>query len=194
MANLFDPRKLLYLPSLVETITPIPARPGMEPLDMEAKDETFVSLFGTPMEFPLRLKLTSSSDDYWLLPMEPVISVGGQNQITRRTIAKASATGDQLKGTIKERWSADDYSISIAGMLTRKDKIAYPKEDVARLRAILEARDTVDVLCPLFETLSIARIVIEDYEFPFTTGEENQEYSIRAYSDSDWDLFIPLKK
>lgn len=194
MANLFDPRQLAFLPNRFDTVLPPQARPGMEPVDTERADETFVSLFGTPMYFPLRLKLTSSSDDFWLLPTEPLISVSGQNQIARSTIAKVSANGQQLTGTIKERWSADDYSISIEGLLTRKETLSYPKEDVARLRALMESRDTIDVICPLFESLGITRIVVENYEFPFTVGEENQRYTISAYSDSDWDLFIPLKK
>ncbi len=194
MANLFDPRALAFLPNRFDVVFPPQPHPGMEPVDRERTDETFVSLFGTPMYFPLRLKLTGSSDDFWLLPTEPLISVSGGNQITRRTVAKASANGDRLKGTIKERWSADDYNISIEGLLTRKESISYPKEDVARLRALLEARDTIDVICPLFETMGIARMVVEKYEFPFSKGEENQTYSISAFSDSDWDLFIPLKK
>ena len=41
-----------------------------------------------------------------------MISLQGQNIIVRRHVNKGA-----VKGTIKERWSQDDYTISIEGIL-----------------------------------------------------------------------------
>lgn len=48
------------------------------------------SIFGTPMCFPLSIKLTNSKDNaFWLLPVEPMITLGGGNTLIRRNVAKA---------------------------------------------------------------------------------------------------------
>jgi len=147
------------------------------------------SIFGTPMCFPLRIKTKSQREsEYWLLPVEPMITVGGGNTVAFRHVAKSKS----LRGTMKERWNVDDYTISINGLFTKKDNWTYPKSEMIRLRNILEAREAIDVQCDLLEIFKIGRMVIEKYDFPFTKGEENQAFSISAYSDDDWDLFIKL--
>lgn len=157
----------------------------------EETDTIRFSVFGTPMCFPLEIKLKSDSD-WWLLPIEPIITLGGSNELVRRKVAKSSSGLTKRRGTIKERWAQDDYSISIDGMLTRFDQWLYPQQDVERLRRIVEAREPIDVKCQLLEIFGIGRIVIEKYDFPFTKGEENQAYRLLAYSDDDWDLLIKL--
>ncbi len=158
---------------------------------VESQDTIQFSVFGTPMCFPLEIKLKSESD-WWLLPVEPVITLGGSNDLIRRKVAKTSSGLNARRGTIKERWAQDDYSISIDGILTRFDQWSYPTEDVQRLRAIVEARQPIDVKCQLLEIFGIGRIVVDKYDFPFTKGEENQAYRLSAFSDDDWDLLIKL--
>ncbi len=188
MANLFDIKKLAFSLNPADHVIPRIPLFGIDTV-LPAREEQPAGLFGVPMTFPLRIKPSGAAGEPWLLPMEPQITVGGGNILVRRSVAKQT-TG---RGTIKERWAADDYSISIEGLLTSTTGL-YPAADVARLRAMLEVRDTIDVICPLFETLGIRRIVIDKFNFPFTKGEENQGYQIQAYSDDDWQLFIPLKK
>ena len=154
------------------------------------RDETFFSLEGTPMMFPLRIKLSSQSDnEWWLLPYEPIITIAGGHTLVRRQPRK----NKRLRGTIKERWNTDDYSINIQGVLKNKDDWNYPESDIKKLRTILESRETIDVLCPLFEIFEIVRIAVEKFDFPFTKSEENQAYKITAFSDDDWSLFIEKK-
>ncbi len=86
----------------------------------------------------------------------------------------------------------EDYTITIDGLLTTKDDWTYPAADVKRLRTLLEARETIDVECEMLEIFKIGRMAVEKYDLPFTKGEENQRYSISAYSDDDWDLLIKL--
>lgn len=144
--------------------------------------------FGTPQVMWLKWKLSSQTkNDWWLLPIEPLITVNGKNVLVKRNVAKSS-----LRGTIKERWMQDDYSISIQGLFTRKDSYEYPSSDLKKLRDLCEAKEPIDVLCPLFEELGITRIVIESYDIPFTKGEENQNWQVNALSDDDWQLLINI--
>lgn len=141
--------------------------------------------FATPQVMPLRMKLSRQVGKLWLLPCEPLITIGYKNVLVKRSVAKG-----RHRGTIKERWAQDDYSIAINGLFTKHDTYEYPDRDLKQLKEICEARDTVDVVCPLFEMLGISRIVIESYDLPFTKGEENQNWSITAVSDDDWDLLL----
>ena len=138
--------------------------------------------------WPLRIKLASESE-YWHIPVEPLITLSGENTIIRRNVAKSGTLTD-ARGTVKERWSQDDYRITINGLLYNQDNNMYPREDVQRLRYYCEAREGLDVECELFEIFGITRIVIESYEIPFTKGENRQEYSITAYSDYSFKLLI----
>lgn len=162
-------------------------------IEREQLDKVEYTLFNTPMCFPLSVKLSSqSNNEWWLLPVEPIITLSGSNQLVRRKVAKSAKTLNRRRGTIKENWEQDDYSINIQGLLTRHDEWKYPTQHVQKLRKILEAREPIDVQCALFEIFGIGRIAIADYSIPFTKGEENQSYTLDAFSDDDWDLLIKL--
>ena len=65
----------------------------------------------------------------------------------------------------------------------------YPDEDVKQLRRYCEAA-TVEVMSPLLEIFSIDKIVIESFDFPFTSGPNNQAYTISACSDEIYKLLL----
>ena len=145
-----------------------------------------MSIFGTPMCFPLKIKPSSAPEsDWWLLPVEPMITLSGGNTIIRRNVAKAD-----LRGTIKERWSRNDYDISIDGIFTKVNDWTYPSDDMKKLAEMMETKDTIEVSCELFEVFKISRIAVEKFDFPFTKGEENQAYHISGYSDDKWSLLL----
>ena len=135
---------------------------------------------------PLLVKLSNGNENYWQLPWEPLVSVNGGNVIVKRNVAKAKNFG----GTIKERWAQDDWEITIEGDFMNEDSTAYPKAAVEQLKAICEAEDTVDVQHELLNSLGITRMVIQDYSFPFTTGPENQRWTVKALSDKGWELLV----
>lgn len=157
---------------------------------LELSDAELVSLIrnnalGYPMIMPLEIELPDSGD-MWLLPWEPVITLKGKNVITRRRAAKS-----EKRGTIKEHWTQDDYEINIQGMLMDYfDEHRYPREDVEKLRKIGEAKKDLQVNCVLLEIFGISRIVIEDFDIPFTKGENTQGYTLKAYSDDLFELLI----
>lgn len=145
--------------------------------------------------------LSFSIDDgktWFNLPYEPLISTSGKNIIVRRKVAKWSSENSRnMKGTIKERWAEDDTEITITGVLIGqimqgKFEDCYPVEDFERLLEIMTTSKEIKIACPVLEKMGINKIVIEDYSFPFTKGENCQAYEIRAYSDYSYNLLLEI--
>ena len=151
------------------------------PLSEEELEEVQTNALGLPMQFPLSFALEGAEP--WLLPQEPMITITGQHILTKRQVAKG-----KIRGSIKERWTLDDYSIRIEGVIIGVDG-RYPKAEVQRLKEYLEAAK-VSAYCPVFELFGITRIVFESWEFPHTSGEANQNYSIQALSDDTYKLLL----
>lgn len=151
--------------------------------DEELEDVVRTNASGIPMVLPLRFQLEESGSKEWLFPLEPMISLNGQNILTRRHVSKGT-----IKGSIKERWTQDDYTVRIEGLLMGEDG-KYPEEDVSRLRAFCEAGH-VKALNPLLEIFGISQLAIESWDIPFTSGTANQNYSIQAYSDDIYKLLL----
>lgn len=151
--------------------------------DEQLADVVRTNALGVPMQMPVRLKLEEPDAEEWLLPIEPMVSVTGQNIITRRRVNKG-----RVKGSIKERWAEDDYAITIQGILIGSDR-SYPDKDVAKLRKFCEA-GRVFILNPLLEIFGISHMVIEKWDIPFTSGNENQNYTLSGYSDDIYKLLL----
>ena len=145
---------------------------------------------GVFYQCPLSLKRKSDSGDYWKLPFDPVISVSGGNKITRSDVLKQDSSNNQRRGTIKEVWSQDDYTVQIAGMFIGDTDDALPRTDLEKLRGLCEAREVVAVQCDLLDVFGIKYIAIEKYDFAHTAGMQNQQFAITAYSDDDFSLFV----
>lgn len=151
--------------------------------DAELEDVVRTNATGVPMVLPLRFQLEESGAQEWLFPMEPMISVNGQNILVRRNVSKG-----KIRGSIKERWTQDDYSVRIEGILMGMDG-KYPEADVAKLRSFCEAGH-VKALNPLLEIFGISQLAIESWDIPFTSGTINQNYIIQAYSDDIYKLLL----
>lgn len=151
--------------------------------DAELEDVVRTNATGVPMVLPLRFQLEESGAEEWLFPMEPMISLNGQNILVRRNVSKG-----RIKGSIKERWTQDDYSVRIEGILLGTDG-KYPDADVAKLRSFCEAGH-VKALNPLLEIFGISQLAIESWDIPFTSGTINQNYTIQAYSDAIYKLLL----
>ncbi|MDH1880928.1 DUF6046 domain-containing protein [Empedobacter sp. GD03797] len=141
--------------------------------------------------FPFSFK--KETDKSWfLLPWEPMINIEAKNIIAKRYVAKQ---GKSNIGSIKERWAADDYDITITGTLfglKERGKVeeTYPRKDMERLRDYLLSGEALQVNCEPLQILNINRIVIETMNFPFTKGENVQAYEIKAVSDFEFNLLI----
>ncbi len=165
---------------------PMPTPDGFSPDSVTPEplaDITHTNALGIPMVQPLRFQLDEQGAQEWLFPNEPMVSVSGGQAIVKRNVSKGS-----VRGTIKERWAQNDYSVSIEGFLSSPDG-SYPADDVARLRAFCEA-GYVRCLSPLLEVFGISRLVIESWDMPFTSGSANQNFSISAVSDDIYKLIL----
>lgn len=145
--------------------------------------------------FPFSFR-SSKDENWWLLPWEPMINIEGGNIITKRRVAKA---GKNQIGTIKERWSTDDYNITITGafygdQMQGKAAQTYPRYEMEKLRDYLLTPEALEVKCEPLQILNINKIVIESVSFPFTKGENVQAYEIKAISDFPYDLIYKRKK
>ena len=147
--------------------------------------------------FPLSMSIDEGKT-YFRLPYEPLISITGKNVIVKRRVAKLSSeNSNQLTGTIKERWSQDDYEITITGVLMGsllKGNVAdcFPIADFEKLKKVLTHAKQIKVNCAPLELLGINDIVIDDFSFPFTKGENVQAYEIKACSDYSYNLLIKV--
>ena len=121
--------------------------------------------------------LSVEGNDFYL-PFDPVISVNCKNIITRRYVAKG-----RTSTSIKEFWSKDDYRISVAGVILANDANELTQY-IANLREVLEYSGSGKIVNEILnKAYKINHIAIEDYNFPFTKGMENQTFSFNAYAD-----------
>lgn len=179
-------KSLIKTPPYFSFLQKAVVRPDVDGYNLKLSDvqqqEAVANANGVPMQCPLWMRL--EGEEWWLLPYEPIITINGKNVIAKKQVAKG-----KVRGSIKERWSQDDYQISINGILMNPKGTGYPDEDVKALKRLCEAAK-VQVMCPLFEIFSIDQIVIESFDFPFTSGPFNQAYTIGAVSDDIYKLLL----
>lgn len=141
--------------------------------------------------FPISFSLTPNGTK-WTFPFEPAINITSGNNVVMRNVAKQ---GKELIGTIKERWSRKDFEISIAGVLVGKflkgiPEETYPKSQMIQLFEFLKHHKEIYVYCYPLQLLNINKVVILDYDFPFTKGENVQAFSIKCVSDYSYNLLV----
>lgn len=148
--------------------------------------DDYMSVGVVHSQMPMTLYAMNSQERF-LLPFEPLVSVSGKNVIARRKVAKAKESG-----TIKERWSRDDYEVTIQGVLTSEDRRKYPSGYMRKLLDLFQQRQAVEVEQAVLAVFGIRFLAIESVNFPHTKGLENQNYEIKAYSDTPINLLIGL--
>lgn len=117
------------------------------------------------------------------LEADPLIAVGRQNEIARRSVAKP-----QREGTIKESWAVGDWEVNISGVIIAKTEEEL-WQSVRHLSWICAVRESLEVTCPpLNEQYDIMRLAITQLQFPFTPGLLNQQFTITAVSDTSYEL------
>ncbi len=143
---------------------------------------------GQTISMVLPLSFRFSNGEWWRFPIEPLISVSGKNIVVRRNVSKS-----ERRGSIKERWAEDDLVINIQGSLIHSDLNTYPSQELASLYQLITQRKAIEIKNELLQLLNVHQIVVEPYSFPFSKGENVQHFSIDAYSDDLYELFIDVK-
>lgn len=193
--NLLDPAKVhinkalgrygaippFFIPRKQDVITQV--------TDISEIKESFAAMGVVHSQMPFYLK-RGSDKDFVRLSLEPIVSISGRNIIIRRTIAKHSLKSK--KGTIKECWAQDDYSVTIQGVITCTDKNKYPTDEVKWLKLLFDERYRIDVDQEILRMFGIFHLAIESVSFPHTKGMNNQNFEIKAYSDHQVKLLEPI--
>jgi hypothetical protein len=141
--------------------------------------------------FPLSFSFTKDSTR-WVFPYEPMIDFGSGNNIVKRNVAKQ---GEKLIGTIKERWNRKDFDITVTGVLIGsimqgKPEDCFPKDQFIKLFEFLKHSKELFIYCHPLELAGITKVVVEDYRFPFTKGENVQAFELKLTSDYSYELLI----
>lgn len=141
--------------------------------------------------FPLSFSFTENGQK-WLFPYEPMINISSGNTIIKRNVAKQ---GDKLIGTIKSRWSRKDFEISVTGVLmgslmSGTVENCFPRKQMIDLFEYLKHAKEFYIYCAPLEILGVTKVVVEDYSFPFTKGENVQAYDLKLLSDFTYNLLI----
>ena len=133
---------------------------------------------------PIALTPVGVESREYTFPCDPILSISGKNTIIRRKVSKSL-----MRGTIKERWSQDDYEITIAGMLLGTSAEALKRLQGDLVSMLASGVNGFNVKCDILNNyLNIQRIAIEAWDFPHTPGAENQAFTIKAYSDDIYTL------
>ena len=120
------------------------------------------------------------------LPVDPLVSVEQPNTI----ICRQAVSAVDKQGSVKEFFSVNDFSINISGLLM-SDSAHCVDDYCQQLRTIAQCGKPVEIICPYInDTFGVQFVVIESLKFPFTEGEENQQFVIQCKSDTEYDLII----
>lgn len=147
-----------------------------------------------PLSFRRKTLNAAASEPWFTFPYEPLISISGRNTIVKRSVAKAAG----FTGTIKERFAQDDYSVTITGALVGLQmrgsyENCFPRADFERLRDYCISPLGIEVRCEPLQLLGINSLVVEEFSFPFTKGENVQAYELQCVSDFSADFLLEIQ-
>lgn len=118
------------------------------------------------------------------LPDGPMVDIS-----LSRIIVKTPRAGRNVRGTVKEYISADDYKIRIRGLLVNYDGQHPPVEETSRLVELCNIPEALEVQNELLNAIGIYNLVIEGLELPsFEQYTNVQPYVISAISDTPIEL------
>ena len=138
--------------------------------------------FVTPITFRTVIDREVLTLDF---PVDPLVSIEQKNTITHRTPLSATQ-----HGSVKEFFNCEDFTINISGLFMSDNKKCVDQY-CQQLTKFAQCGQAIDIICPYInDTFNIMQIVIESIKYPFTEGEENQQFALECRSDNDFDLII----
>ena len=135
--------------------------------------------------------------------LEPRISISGENNIVTKTIINK----DNNKKTLKEYIGRGDYTIELSGYIagtegesyldtiTSNETIksllprlgeelpTYPTNEIIGLTEILTYGETLKLTYSIANIIGVIKVVCQRYSFPYTQGQNLQQYNITLLSD-----------
>lgn len=122
--------------------------------------------------------------DGYQFPIEPLVSVRGRNVIAENLIAK-----NKEAGIVAEFWQTDSYEVEIRGRLINEDAFSQAGDDIQAIVNKCTLHKKLEVNSPFLTFFGIQYIVVKDWDFPFSPGENNQDFTIKGISIKPFDLF-----
>ncbi|MCC8154681.1 MAG: DUF6046 domain-containing protein [Tannerellaceae bacterium] len=166
---------------------PAPSPTGRLSYETESGEKDYETSTGLEIvhsQMPMNVRKINTTE--WIpFPLEPLVSVSTKNVIVRRNVAKA-----RNHGTIEERWSQDDFEVTIQGMLTTSSSQHFPANHVRTLLNLFQEKQAIEVDQEMLLTMGIKFLAIQSISFPHTKGINNQQFEIKAYSDTQAELLI----
>ncbi len=128
---------------------------------------------------------TDVGDNYygWQFPIDPIVAVSGRNIITKRNVCKTQQ--QNWRGSVKELWSQDDYTVSIAGVFLGETA----DDDLARLKDMLNHQGILGIYCSVFEKLDIRSLVIESFDIKEPI-QGRYDWTLKLMSDDAYELLV----
>ena len=144
---------------------------------------------GVEIMLPVRFYVGTTSTLY--LPY-CVLSISGKKTIIETPMV-------ERKGTVKEVYNCDDYTINIKGFLINEQR-TFPEKEIDDLRKLCEARSSVVIenaltniflRFPNLETAEQGRVVIYDFSLPEVEGGRHvRPFTMMLKSDNIFKLEI----
>ncbi len=93
-------------------------------------------------------------------------------------------------GTVKEYIGLDDYTVQVNGVIAGLNGV-HPKDEIAKLKAMLDAPVPIAVSCAYLQNLGITNLVVDSYEIAQQEGGYSyQQFSITFIDDIPTELRI----
>lgn len=162
---------------------PIAAKKQQD-FNIDQTDNRDKELYRSSLGTPVYTNITFQAGTYETNPPGKTVSYGPVTYeavlITISQAKKIIRTDIQGRdGTVKEYIGLDDYQVTINGIITGPNG-HHPKDEVADLKAILDAPVPIDVACTYLQTLGIDSLVVDTYEI----GQQEGGYSYQTFSIS----------
>jgi len=193
-------RQAFAIPDSVLIVTgpsifaPRPSKPAASPhFNIDKTDtrdqELYRSLLGTPvytniefLEGQYETNTPGVFKTFGPLKYEAVIITVSQAKKIIRTEIQGR------NGTVKEYIGDDDYEIGINGIITGPNG-HYPSDEVADLKAVLDAPIAIEVACSFLQNLGIHSVVVGNYQVDQKEGGYSyQTFAISCISDIPQEL------
>jgi hypothetical protein len=142
-----------------------------------------LSVLGTPIFSQITFR-QNNKDAGFTLPDCPLIEIS-----TSKTIIETPIQG--RNGTVKEYISANDYTITIRGILINNESDKYPFDLVDDLHKIYKLNTALMVTNTILNMLDINQVVMKELKFMESEGYSHiQPFNIECVSDETLELMI----
>lgn len=155
-------------------------------LEETRSDQVSPYIPGGRVRFFDRIQLAVAGELVYEFPIDPMVDVAFQKRVKETEIVYQ----DRYLGEVTEIISPGSARITLRGLLIGANG-AYPYEDLARLQAMYDRNESLEVSSRYFTALGIQNIVLTELEHVRTEGyPDTHGYRLTGRSDAPVELLI----